>query len=431
MSVKAILTEQQKSYTKAEEDALLSDYYNKDYIDTYMAPLDTPTFVGQPKAPTAAAGTNTTQIATTAFVHDGLQRKVNPNLLRNWYFVGGGTGRGVFPVNSRGLTTYTNGYIIDGWVINSGSTITLSSSGMNVQGAATYTNLNQYVDSPTSFSNQTLTLSILISSASSLPYVLVYSDSSTEIFRERIGAAGLYSKTFTADSNGVYRISLNSLAYSVNYTIQAIKLELGDQQTLCHQENGVWVFNEIPDYEEEYYRCITSTTDGSDTYANKTLATTQEIAPVENGTTASRAYAAGEYFCWHGSLCKASTAINVGDTLTENTNCYLVNVGNELNIRGKFYCTSRYAINTGTVINHVPKKDCIFMILTYAVNANGTYANGAYFGFVSMLDTRYSRYSTLFTPASSPCSIAFEPGIIKITTSIAYVRVVVLEFPDI
>jgi len=37
-----------------------ADYYTKDYIDTYMAPLDTPTFTGVPKAPTAAAGTNTT-----------------------------------------------------------------------------------------------------------------------------------------------------------------------------------------------------------------------------------------------------------------------------------------------------------------------------------------------------------------------------------
>lgn len=33
------------------------------------APKDSPTFTGTPTAPTAAAGTNTTQIATTAFVH--------------------------------------------------------------------------------------------------------------------------------------------------------------------------------------------------------------------------------------------------------------------------------------------------------------------------------------------------------------------------
>ena len=36
--------------------------------DTTRAPLASPTFTGTPKAPTAAAGTNTTQIATTAFV---------------------------------------------------------------------------------------------------------------------------------------------------------------------------------------------------------------------------------------------------------------------------------------------------------------------------------------------------------------------------
>lgn len=36
--------------------------------DTSRAPLASPTFTGTPKAPTAAAGTNTTQIATTEFV---------------------------------------------------------------------------------------------------------------------------------------------------------------------------------------------------------------------------------------------------------------------------------------------------------------------------------------------------------------------------
>ena len=35
----------------------------------------------------------------------------------------------------------------------------------------------------------------------------------------------------------------------------AIKLELGSQQTLAHQENGNWVLNEIPDYGEQLARC--------------------------------------------------------------------------------------------------------------------------------------------------------------------------------
>ena len=40
--------------------------------DTSRAPLASPTFTGTPAAPTAATGTNTTQIATTAFVQDAI-----------------------------------------------------------------------------------------------------------------------------------------------------------------------------------------------------------------------------------------------------------------------------------------------------------------------------------------------------------------------
>ena len=39
------------------------------------APLSSPTFTGTPAAPTAAGGTNTTQLATTAFV----QQKISSN----------------------------------------------------------------------------------------------------------------------------------------------------------------------------------------------------------------------------------------------------------------------------------------------------------------------------------------------------------------
>ena len=37
--------------------------------------------------------------------------------------------------------------------------------------------------------------------------------------------------------------------------ILAAKLELGSTQTLAHQENGVWVLNEIPDFGEQLARC--------------------------------------------------------------------------------------------------------------------------------------------------------------------------------
>lgn len=45
--------------------------------DTSKADLASPTFTGTPKAPTASAGTNTTQIATTAFVTSAVSGKAN------------------------------------------------------------------------------------------------------------------------------------------------------------------------------------------------------------------------------------------------------------------------------------------------------------------------------------------------------------------
>ena len=47
------------------------DMWN-DNLSNKKAPLASPTFTGTPKAPTAAAGTNTTQIATTAFVQSAV-----------------------------------------------------------------------------------------------------------------------------------------------------------------------------------------------------------------------------------------------------------------------------------------------------------------------------------------------------------------------
>lgn len=41
-----------------------------------------------------------------------------------------------------------------------------------------------------------------------------------------------------------------------------------------------------------------------------------ESASIENGATASKAYASGDYVCFQGALCKASKAISQGDTLS-------------------------------------------------------------------------------------------------------------------
>lgn len=53
----------------------------KAYFDTVYATLDSPAFTGTPTAPTAASGTNTTQIATTAFVQTAINGHKYPYLL--------------------------------------------------------------------------------------------------------------------------------------------------------------------------------------------------------------------------------------------------------------------------------------------------------------------------------------------------------------
>jgi hypothetical protein len=54
------------------------------------------------------------------------------------------------------------------------------------------------------------------------------------------------------------------------------------------------------------------------------------VAPVENGTTASKAYKIGEHFIRDGAFCTAKTAIAMGAAFTLNTNYTAENVGSSI-----------------------------------------------------------------------------------------------------
>lgn len=60
------------SGTGTNTDAPMTQKAVKDALDT-KAPIASPTFTGTPAAPTASGSTDTTQIATTAFVHDAIE----------------------------------------------------------------------------------------------------------------------------------------------------------------------------------------------------------------------------------------------------------------------------------------------------------------------------------------------------------------------
>ena len=63
------------------------------------------------------------------------------------------------------------------------------------------------------------------------------------------------------------------------------------------------------------------------------FATEQQIAYVETGSTASRNYAVGDYFCWQGMLYLVTAAISSGAAFTVGTNCTAQTVGEALTAR--------------------------------------------------------------------------------------------------
>lgn len=171
----------------------------------------------------------------------------NPNLLDNWYFGN--------PVNQRGQTSYTGAvYGIDRWKRTSSDGITTLNEGyMSLVGNGA--NLYQILEGDIYkyLRGKEVTLSILARGN-----VAIIS----EDFINSFSAAYLQSETFTVVSKTItVRSDANRFIYNVQpqdgdpNDIVAVKLELGSQQTLAHQENGVWVLNEIPDYGEQLRRC--------------------------------------------------------------------------------------------------------------------------------------------------------------------------------
>lgn len=92
-------------------------------VDSTKAPIASPALTGVPTAPTAAKGTNTTQIATTAFVQD------NAVGVKSWAFAAvGATSR---------ISTSSPNY-------NSGATYEWAGVRLTLDGVAKTVNLTQY-----------------------------------------------------------------------------------------------------------------------------------------------------------------------------------------------------------------------------------------------------------------------------------------------
>ena len=238
------------------------------------------------------------------------ERQIRQNLLDNWYFVGGGSqqGGGQFPINQRNRyfippnTAYYNdaactarentvgdytevryidetsgeliwssgnasgkyakresmlpgyvkgGYGIDRWRVPAKTVLTLQSNGIRLQTFEAAKQFVQFFENYDVFDGKMLTASILWGDGTLSSGTITYDNSTT--------GWGEGHTFFTANNaqilmtrNHGFDIFLQSVA---DVTIAAVKLELGSTQTLAHQENGVWVLNELPNYQQELAKC--------------------------------------------------------------------------------------------------------------------------------------------------------------------------------
>ena len=170
----------------------------------------------------------------------------NPNLLDNWYFVGGGSqqGGGQFPINQRGQTSYTGaGYKIDRWAINNGIGLSLQGNGLQMQfTSAMY--LRQPLENPDKLQGQTITISGIFTNTQSLDGVVLRArvNGSFENRLVNVTGDGLFSMTTVLpDSIETMTVEVGGNPGS-QLTIIALKLELGPVQTLAHQDaEGNWL----------------------------------------------------------------------------------------------------------------------------------------------------------------------------------------------
>lgn len=178
----------------------------------------------------------------------------NPNLLDNWYFGN--------PINQRGQTSYTGGgYAVDRWEIGDGVTAALANGALNISYSTPGWNLVEPLDNML-VPGVTYTISCIYK-ASVNPIRLVVAWGDSQFFYNEASPISddwaLAQITGTIPANATIsfnQVVIQSLGSSAgDFSLKAVKLELGSQQTLAHKENNAWVLNEIPRFSDQLAAC--------------------------------------------------------------------------------------------------------------------------------------------------------------------------------
>lgn len=172
----------------------------------------------------------------------------NPNLLDNWYFGN--------PVNQRGQASYSESYkyTIDRWLINdSTGTVSITDNGLTITRSGDYVAIGQRFEDPSWFVGKTITVSALHPNGRLVSGTVTLTSSNFDVVICNSEDGNGFFNLWNNGQVAILRI-FNNGELPVN--LIAVKMELGNRQTLAHQDaNGNWVLNEIPSYTEELLKC--------------------------------------------------------------------------------------------------------------------------------------------------------------------------------
>lgn len=166
----------------------------------------------------------------------------NPNLIDNWYFPN--------PVNQRAQASYSGNWAasIDRWFCYDVT--------YNVPSHTVTRNESSGGNDPSLFQTieghppGVVTLSALINSEL---FSVTTSKTNNSTVATSVGWMGLW---WLENGNTQIQIAFSELAVGESAVITAVKLELGTQQTLAHQDaSGNWVLNAVPNYAEQLMKC--------------------------------------------------------------------------------------------------------------------------------------------------------------------------------
>lgn len=153
--------------------------------------------------------------------------------------------------------------------------------------------------------------------------------------------------------------------------------------------------------------------------SDTTKANQAQLATVESGSTASRAYVVGEYFCWGGVLYRATEAISSGGTFTPGTNCETDVVGDFMYLH-EYPSENWFVLGAGKTLtihigggNHQCQAGALVSFTSNVSTLNGGVA------YLRSYDSRAGFHPLTFFIGTAPSEISINnaAGVIEITNT--------------